>query len=298
MKSINKKKLNENKAEKLGCKAIDALLDSIRINIEQVSGIKLPTDTPPSAEKIDDDKLAKDIRDEDDELRDIEQKIKKPPVRPIKVGGVVSGPSSFKEFEKDLKMAMRLQAEEVVVRNRSKTVIDKNREVEDPKIIRPGIRSEVKIQGIPHIAIFQDWSGSWDNAEKLSDKIVSMLLFLSAKGLITVSRFYFCTQKGRVIVSETKPSEHPQGGTQCWPQILDKILEIGATNVVIITDSDMYGMPSSDGRRIQLPGVVWYLWHGNSIASDLPKALYGGKNKDTVHNCYTRQYSFTDKDAN
>lgn len=130
-------------------------------------------------------------------------------------------------------------------------------------VLRKGRRG-VESKTIPLIAVFYDRSGSWD-AEKtaVGDKAISMLTQnYEKRGLIKLQLFFFAD-----TVSSNLYDPNLGGGTSANQLILDKIAQIRATNVIIITDSDMdstnsYSSHPFIGKVTKVPGGVYFLFKG------------------------------------
>ena len=131
-------------------------------------------------------------------------------------------------------------------------------------VLRRG-RTGIESKSIPLIAVFYDRSGSWNNPEMtaVGDRAISMLKEnYERKGLIKLKLYYFADK-----VSQDINDRKLGGGTTANQLILDKIKEINATNVIILTDSDMDSTnPYSDtpftGKVTKVPGGVYFLFKG------------------------------------
>lgn len=129
-------------------------------------------------------------------------------------------------------------------------------------VLRRG-RAGVENRSIPLIAVFYDRSGSWNTAEKtaVGDQAISMLKEnYEKKGLIKIQLYFFADE-----VSTDLYDENLGGGTSANQLILDTIEQIRATNVIILTDSDMdntdrYSKTPFNGRVIEVPGGVYFLF--------------------------------------
>ena len=130
-------------------------------------------------------------------------------------------------------------------------------------VLRKGRRG-VESRTVPLVAVFYDRSGSWDEEKTaVGDKAISMLTQnYEKRGLIKLQLFFFADK-----VSSNEHDPNLGGGTSANQLILDKIKEINATNVIIITDSDMDSTDGSSqhpftGKVTKVPGGVYFLFKG------------------------------------
>lgn len=120
----------------------------------------------------------------------------------------------------------------------------------------------------PKVVVYYDRSGSWQdpNKTKAGDDAIAMLNETYVrKNLIELELRYF----GDVV------SDNPEkvgGGTSAGQLLLDDIVKQRATNVIIMTDSDMDG--NSGYRPVEVPGGVFFLFAGG-VSYKLIKNLYG-----------------------
>lgn len=124
-------------------------------------------------------------------------------------------------------------------------------------VIRRG-RASVENKNIPLIVVYYDRSASWNDPAKtaVGDKAISMLRReFERKGLIKLELLYF----GNEVSSN--PNDVGTGTTACQ-KILDDIARRKATNVIILTDSDMDRFPELFTRRVTVPGGVYFLFKG------------------------------------
>ena len=85
-------------------------------------------------------------------------------------------------------------------------------------------------------------------------------------------------------------SARAQGSTRAWNDIVKNIIATQATNVIIMTDSDMDDWwDGPEALSYTVPGYVWYLWRDGDNAPRLPRDLKGRGG--------TQQFSFSTADA-
>ena len=130
-------------------------------------------------------------------------------------------------------------------------------------VLRKGRRG-VESKTVPLVAVFYDRSGSWDEEKTaVGDKAISMLTQnYEKRGLIKLQLFFFADN-----VSSNEHDPELGGGTSANQLILDKINQIRATNVIIITDSDMdstdrHSQHPFTGKVTKVPGGVYFLFKG------------------------------------
>ena len=187
--------------------------------------------------------------------------------------------AGFKEFLDSLKNSLATQ-----VRYKEKTgdtwsAI--NRRYNGTGVLKQGQnRQRIPSPVVPVIDFYFDWSGSWGAADiKVGQKAVDAALELERQGLIKVNLYYFGANVSPVASSVDR------GSTTAWNEIVKTIKETRATNVVIMTDSDMQNYGNA---RHTVRGIVWYLWKCGSNAQRLPQDLQGEFG--------TKQFSFDTSD--
>ena len=92
---------------------------------------------------------------------------------------------------------------------------------------------------------------------------------------IKINIYYFSNH-----VFNDMQSALDEGGTQAWNEIVKNVIATQATNVIVMTDSDMedWWEGSNSGKpalRYTVPGYVWYLWRDGDNAPRLPRDLRG-----------------------
>ena len=151
--------------------------------------------------------------------------------------------------------------------------------------------NELPNKKIPVIDFYFDQSGSWDEDDiKVGEKAVAALAEMEEKGQIKVNIYYFANN-----VHSDAASARYEGGTWAWNSIVKNVIATQATNVVIMTDSDMEDRWDAErywnqgkAASYTVPGYVWYLWRNGSNAPRLPRDLKGRGG--------TQQFSFNQGD--
>ena len=175
----------------------------------------------------------------------------------------------FQEFLNSLYRAIALQVQTNEVQDDTWSAI--NRRYSGTGVLKQGQRkNDLPDRKIPVIDFYFDQSGSWSSDDiKVGMKAVSALADMDEKGQIKLNVFYFADE-----VSSTPTS----GGTSGWNEIVKNVIVTQATNVVIMTDSDMQGWWSPQNKpplKYTVPGYVWYLWRDGESAPRLPQDLKG-----------------------
>lgn len=149
-------------------------------------------------------------------------------------------------------------------------------------VIRKG-RARVEAKVVPLIAIYYDRSGSWKqdpSKTKVGDEAISMLRQnYEKKGLIKIELMYFGDEVS------ANPDATGSGGTGACQLILNDIQARKATNVIILTDSDMdYYQDGSNKftKKVTIPGGVYFLFKGG-VCKSIQQYLRG----QTLTEAYT-----------
>ena len=120
---------------------------------------------------------------------------------------------------------------------------------------------------IPIINVYYDQSGSWGPDDiKVGDSMLAVLGEFEKKRQIKVNVFYFANH-----VSPDLNTVLQSRGTGAGDEIMNHIRSTKPDNVVVMTDSDLYGSPTS----IEVPGAVWFLWKQGQQDSWLKSSLKG-----------------------
>lgn len=177
----------------------------------------------------------------------------------------------FQEFLNSLYRAIALQVSTEETRDNSWSAL--SRRNSGAGVLRQGQKlNDLPNKKIPVIDFYFDQSGSWDVSDiEVGKKAVSQLADMEEKGQIKINLYYFGD-----YVSTTPAGTG--GGTGGWNEIVKNIIATQATNVVIMTDSDMenYWRPSHTAPlKYTVPGYVWYLWKNGENAPRLPRDLKG-----------------------
>lgn len=186
----------------------------------------------------------------------------------------------FQDFLMSLYRAIALQVATEETRDDTWSAI--NRRHSGSGVLMPGKRfNDLPNKKIPIIDFYFDCSSSWtaDDIE-IGKKAVEQLVDMEEKGQIKINLYYFAD---RVSTTPTR------GGTSGWNEIVKNIITTQATNVVIMTDSDMEDWWTGPvALKYTVPGFVWYLWRDGENAPRLPRDLNGRGG--------TLQFSFTHGD--
>ena len=197
-------------------------------------------------------------------------------------------PSSFKgfkEFLSSLYRAIALQVQTNEVQDDTWSAI--NRRYSGTGVLKQGQRkNDLPDKKIPVIDFYFDQSGSWDEQDiAAGKKAVEALVDMEEKGQIKINIYYFSNH-----VFNDAASARNEGGTRAWNEIVKNVIATQATNVVIMTDSDMESWWSGpEALKYTVPGYVWYLWRNGDNAPRLPRDLKGRGG--------VQQFSFNQGDA-
>lgn len=187
----------------------------------------------------------------------------------------------FQEFLNSLYRAIALQVQTNEVNNDTWSAI--NRRYSGTNVLKQGQRKEeLPDKKIPIIDFYFDCSGSWEDSDiAIGQKAVSKLANMEANGQIKINVYYFANH-----VHNDISSARAEGGTRAWNDIVKNVISTNATNVIIMTDSDMEDWwEGKTALSYTVPGYVWYLWRDGDNAPRLPRDLKGRGG--------TQQFSFT-----
>lgn len=191
----------------------------------------------------------------------------------------------FQDFLNSLYRAVALQVHIDEVQDDSWSTL--NRRYGGSGVLQPGKRiNELPNKKIPVIDFYFDCSGSWTDRDlAVGRKAINRLVEMEEAGQIKINIFYFSND-----VFTDAASARAQGGTRAWNEIVKNVIVTKATNVVIMTDSDMENWWNGDkALSYTVPGYVWYLWRDGENAPRLPRDLKGRGG--------TQQFSFSTGDA-
>lgn len=186
----------------------------------------------------------------------------------------------FQEFLNSLYRAIALQVNTEETRDDSWSAI--NRRYSGTGVLQQGKKiNELPNKKIPVIDFYFDQSGSWGDEDiKYGEKAVEALVEMEEKGQIKINIFYFSDSV------YTSAEESRGGGTSAWNDIVKNVIATQATNVIIMTDSDMEDWwRGPKALTYTVPGYVWYLWRDGVNAPRLPRDLKGRGG--------TQQFAFT-----
>lgn len=191
----------------------------------------------------------------------------------------------FQEFLNSLYKAVALQVQIDRVHDKSWSAL--NRRYSGTSILQPGQKiQELPNKKIPVIDFYFDCSGSWTDSDlKVGQKAINQLVEMEENGQIKINIFYFANN-----VHTDKYSARVEGQTRAWNEIVKNVIATQATNVIIMTDSDMENWWNGPkALSYTVPGYVWYLWRNGENAPRLPRDLKGRGG--------TQQFSFSTNDA-
>ena len=177
----------------------------------------------------------------------------------------------FQEFLNSLYRAIALQVQTNEVQDDTWSAI--NRRYSGTGVLKQGQRkNELPDRKIPIIDFYFDCSGSWGPADiEVGKKAVSTLVDMEEKGQIKINIYYFSNH-----VFNDMQSALNEGGTRAWNDIVKNVIATQATNVIIMTDSDMEDWWEGPvALKYTVPGYVWYLWRDGKNAPRLPRDLKG-----------------------
>ena len=177
----------------------------------------------------------------------------------------------FREFLNSLYRAIALQVQTNEVQDDTWSAI--NRRYSGTGVLKQGQRkNDLPDKKIPVIDFYFDCSGSWDDQDiAVGKRAVSTLVDMEEKGQIKINIYYFSNH-----VFNDADSARNEGGTMAWNDIVKNIIATQATNVIIMTDSDMEDWwEGPTALKYTVPGYVWYLWRDGRNAPRLPRDLKG-----------------------
>jgi hypothetical protein len=183
--------------------------------------------------------------------------------------------SSFKGFQDFLNSLYRAIALQVTTsEEQDSTWSAINRRYSGTGVIQQGKRlNELPNKKIPIIDFYFDCSGSWGPADiAIGKKAVEQLAEMEAKGQIQINLYYFGESVSAVY------EDVAGGGTSGWNEIVKNVIATQATNVIVMTDSDMeswWEPMNKPPLRYTVPGYVWYLWRNGENAPRLARDLKG-----------------------
>jgi hypothetical protein len=187
----------------------------------------------------------------------------------------------FQDFLNSLYRAVALQVSTEETNDDSWSAI--NRRHSGTGVLQPGKKiQELSNKKIPIIDFYFDQSGSWTEADiAFGEQAVAQLAEMEEKGDIKINIYYFANN-----VYSDAASARREGGTRAWNEIVKNVIATQATNVIIMTDSDMEDWWRGDkALSYTVPGYVWYLWRNGDNAPSLPRYLKGRGG--------TQQFSFS-----
>lgn len=187
----------------------------------------------------------------------------------------------FQDFLSSLYKAIALQVSNEETRDDTWSAI--SRRNSGAGVLRQGQKvNDLPNKKIPVIDFYFDTSTSWGADDiKVGMKAVSQLADMEEKGQIKLNIFYFSDEVSTTPI---------RGGTSGWNEIVKNVIATQATNVVVMTDSDMqHWWVGPKALSYTVPGYVWYLWKNGLNAPRLPQDLKGRGG--------VQQFSFNINDA-
>lgn len=193
-------------------------------------------------------------------------------------------PGSFKGFEAfltSLYKAIALQVHTIETKNDTWSAL--NRRYSGTGVLRQGTRKEELPEAkIPIIDFYFDCSGSWNDSHiAYGKKAAEALVDLEKQGKIKINIYYFSDD-----VYTDLEEARAGGSTEGWNSIVRNVITTKATNVIVMTDSDMENWwVGPKALQYTVQGYVWYLWRDGVNAPRLPRDLRGRGG--------TQQFSFS-----
>ena len=177
----------------------------------------------------------------------------------------------FQEFLNSLYRAIALQVQTNEINDDTWSAI--NRRYSGTGVLKQGQRkNDLPDKKIPILDFYFDQSGSWSEQDiAVGKKAVESLVDMEEKGQIKINIYYFSNH-----VFNDADSARDEGGTRAWNEIVKNVIATQATNVIIMTDSDMENWwEGPEALKYTVPGYVWYLWRNGESAPRLPRDLKG-----------------------
>ena len=170
---------------------------------------------------------------------------------------------SLKEFQQSLVKMVRKQIAPSYETTYSR--LNKKYNLKSTGVLMPGTRENTRGK-IPLIDVYFDVSGSCRPYVDLIQNYISILNGLEQKNKIKID-LYYCAS----TVTKNIDAAGYSGANA--DQIMNNIASTGADNVIIITDSDPDGSPSS--LNIEVKGCVWFIWVHGRYSNNLLTHLRG-----------------------
>lgn len=190
----------------------------------------------------------------------------------------------FKAFLDSLYRAVAMQVKVNEVQDDSWSAL--SRRNSGVGVLKQGKKiNELPDAKIPVIDFYFDCSGSWRARDiEIGKKAVEALVEMEEKGQIKINVYYFADN-----VHTNADDARLEVGTRAWNEIVKNVIATKATNVIIMTDSDMENRwQGPKALTYTVPGYVWYLWRDGDNAPRLPRDLKGRGG--------TQQFSFSHGD--
>lgn len=220
-----------------------------QVRIDQIKDTVLNTQTIRDLNQEDKTNLNKDI---DPAVKEREREAQKYRVTNL---------PSTDTFKLDLYDAIRDQVDKIKKAKDSWGAL--NRRYQGTDILKPGsvIQGEWS-EKKPLIQVYLDCSGSFDKDDIDKERaLLNVLAEFEAQDEIATQIYYFANH-----LHSDYYSARNEGGTSAWGEIMNQIKATNATNVLIVTDSDMeYQVPTYGYYEVD--GCVWYIWKQTRASS-------------------------------
>lgn len=201
-----------------------------------------------------------------------------------KESSLYKGFKGLESFKINFYNAIRTQVEFTLQDYQTYNEINPEYEGEDI-ILKADVQKLLPEEAIPVVDVYFDCSGSWsDHDIALGKRAIASIKEFEDAGEIKLNIFYFANR-----VYSTPGPARDEGGTAAWNDILNNISKTNATNVVIMTDSDMNGQAKRSGT-VKVDGCVWWLWKDGDDAPACTTKLIGKQSGPTGSQYMFRSY--------
>lgn len=258
----------------------DTLIDSINDLADEVDPVSYETDIDARIAKVkadlSDPAVAAELKAEDDEYmrptRDAKRALAAKEREQKRYERTRTSGKGFSRLKDDLLNAIADQVREFEEEEESWQDLDRRHDY-DPNIIVKGKHLEDKQRiEVPTLDVFLDYSSSWTDYElKKGREVVAQLQEFVNDGLLKMNVYYFTDNIA--TTPETARAKYGSS-TEAWEHIQNQVLNSGAKNVFIMTDSDMQ-YQGNHGKKVLVDGCVWYLWNKGLRAPILLQELRG-----------------------
>lgn len=192
-----------------------------------------------------------------------------------KESSLYKGFKGLESFKINFYNAIRTQVDFTLQDYQTYNEINPEYEGEDI-ILKADVQKLLPEEAIPIVDVYFDCSGSWSDYDiALGKRAIASIKEFEDAGEIKLNIFYFSNH-----VYSTPGPARDEGGTTAWRDILNNISKTNATNVVIMTDSDMNGQAKYAGT-VKVDGCVWWLWKNGDDAPACTTKLIGKQSGPT-----------------